>query len=453
MLKCKTLKILRERSNLFKDIESDIELFNEFIKKVEELRLLENDPKAEKLIEEVEKFLKEERKVVIFTEYADTAEYIKSILEKNFPDRVLTVYGSLSKEKVSKIYKNFDAQYKEQEDEYQILLTTDKLSEGINLNRAGVVINYDIPWNPVRVIQRLGRINRIGKKIYEEIYILNFFPTEKGADHVRSREIAQTKMFMIHNVLGEDAKIFSPDEEPQPSALYRRLTSFQDEEEESFYTKVRKEFERVKREHPEVLKEIEDMPKRVKTAKVGDEEELIVFIQKGKDLFVGYHRYKDKAPQIKTFEEVFDKIKAEASTETLPPSENFWKSYKRILEKDFWKRIKSAKPSNSNFEKAHRTLNHLLNNLYQDERLKEYHRLILNIIEDIKEYHTLSEEIIARIARLEGEDIEKTLKELKEIKDTLGEDFLERTGRKQKIEEEIIIAIENRVEGESTHGQ
>jgi superfamily II DNA or RNA helicase/HKD family nuclease len=179
------IKSFKKRKAFLEDIKSDIKLFDEFIKKVEKLKLLENDPKAGKLIEEVKEFLEDGRKVVIFSEYADTVEYLKGILEEAFPNQVLTAYGSLSKEKVFKIYKNFDAQYKEQEDEYKILLTTDKLSEGINLNRAGVVINYDIPWNPVRVIQRLGRINRIGKKVYEEIYILNFFPTEKGADHVR----------------------------------------------------------------------------------------------------------------------------------------------------------------------------------------------------------------------------------------------------------------------------
>ncbi|MDW7973050.1 MAG: hypothetical protein RMI01_07600 [Thermodesulfovibrio sp.] len=108
-----------------------------------------------------------------------------------------------------------------------------------NLNRAGAVISYDISWNPVRVIQRVGRINRIAKKVYPEIYIVNFFPTEKGADIVRSREIAGTKMFMIHNVLGEDSKIFAPDEEPQASELYRRLTTYVEDEEESFFTKIK----------------------------------------------------------------------------------------------------------------------------------------------------------------------------------------------------------------------
>jgi len=58
-----------------------------------------------------------------------------------------------------------------------------------------MVINYDIPWNPVRVIQRVGRINRISKKVFDELYIVNFFPTEKGAELVKSREIASNKMF------------------------------------------------------------------------------------------------------------------------------------------------------------------------------------------------------------------------------------------------------------------
>ncbi len=97
--------------------------------------------------------------------------------------------------KLNAIYKNFDASYEEQENRYDILLSSDKISEGFNLNRAGMVINYDIPWNPVRVIQRLGRINRISKKVFDELYIVNFFPTEIGAELVKSREIASNKMF------------------------------------------------------------------------------------------------------------------------------------------------------------------------------------------------------------------------------------------------------------------
>ncbi|MCX8034657.1 MAG: helicase C-terminal domain-containing protein, partial [Thermodesulfovibrio sp.] len=166
--------------------------------------------------------------------------------------RVLSIHGNLTRGNLEAIYKNFDASYKEQKDDYDILLTTDRISEGFNLNRAGMVINYDIPWNPVRVIQRVGRINRISKKVFDRLYIVNFFPSEKGANIVRSREIASNKMFMIHNTLGEDAKIFAPDEEPTPSGLYLKIQQNPEElEGESFITKIIKEYEEIKTKYPE----------------------------------------------------------------------------------------------------------------------------------------------------------------------------------------------------------
>jgi hypothetical protein len=251
---------------------------------------------------------------------------------------------------------------------------------------------------------------------------------------------------MIHNVLGEDAKIFSPDEEPQASELYRRLTSLQDAEEESFYTKVKREFERIKKEHPNVLKNIENMPRRIKIAKEGERDELVVFILKGKDLFVGYHDYKSKAPHVKTFEEVFEKIKAEPSDKNLPFSENFWKSYERILKKDFERKLKNSKTLNSNLEKAYRVLNDLMSQKQEDQKF------ISELIYDIRYYHTLPEEIIARISKLEGQSIENIIQELRKIKELLGEDFLKRTEAKLRTEEEdVIIAVENRAFG-STHG-
>jgi ERCC4-related helicase len=234
----------KEKEKFFQHIKEDIELFEELRQKVEELGLLKEDPKAKRLIEGIKEFLKNKIKVVVFTEYVDTAEHLKELLEREFNGKVLSAIGQISKRTQEEILKNFDAQYKDPEDKYHILITTDKLSEGINLNRAGVVINYDIPWNPVRVIQRVGRINRIGGKVYEEIFIVNFFPTEKGADISKSREIAQTKMFMIHNVLGEDAKIFSPEEEPQESKLYRKLNTYQRRRRRKLFLKGQKRIRR-----------------------------------------------------------------------------------------------------------------------------------------------------------------------------------------------------------------
>lgn len=108
---------------------------------------------------------------------------------------------------------------------------------------------------PLCVIQRLGRINRISKKVFDKLYIMNFFPTEKGAEYVRSREIAQNKMFMIHNTLGEDSKIFDIDEEPSPAGLYQKLTQNPETgDEESFYTKIVNLYHEIKLNNPKQSK-------------------------------------------------------------------------------------------------------------------------------------------------------------------------------------------------------
>jgi superfamily II DNA or RNA helicase len=445
------LSNFKQKDKFIKDIQNDIELFDEFLEKMEELKLTQNDPKADRLIKGIEEFLKEGRKVVIFTEYTDTAKHLDDILKKHFKDKVLVAYGNIGKTTFEEIAKNFDAQYKHQEDKYKILLTTDKLSEGYNLNRAGAVINYDIPWNPVRVIQRVGRINRIGKKVYDEIYIVNFFPTEQGADIVRSRQIAQTKMFMIHSILGEDAKIFDPSEEPEASKLYKRLNEYREDEEESFFTKVRDELKQIEENYPEVIKEIQNMPQRVKTAKQSDKNELMVFIRKGKDLFVGYKDYTEKQPKTVSFEEVYEKIKATPETERLKVSKDFWSNYKIVFDKKAY--IKRKPKSRTIEEDALNLLNDLKN-----RDVGELRSFVLALIKDIEEYSSLSEYILQRIVKIEKhlDNIEEVKKELEEIKKEIGEDFIERVESQLKLldleNQEVIMAVENQKFIEDANG-
>ena len=437
------LNKFKRKNKFIEDIENDLKLFDDFLKKMEELKLKENDPKAQRLIDGIRDYLNQDRKVVIFTEYIDTAEHLKKILENHFDGLVLSAIGDISKTTFEDLARNFDAQYKHQEDKYKILLTTDKLSEGYNLNRAGLVINYDIPWNPVRVIQRVGRINRIGKKVYDEIYIVNFFPTEQGADIVRSREIAQTKMFMIHNILGEDAKIFDPAEEPEASKLYRRLNEYREDEEKSFFTKVRDEFEQIINEHPEIIEQIENMPKRVKTAKNSEKNELMVFVKKGKDLFVGYKDYSEKQPKAVSFEEVYEKIKATPETEPLDLSESFWYNYGLALNKEAYVKRKSA--PNDIEKRAHNLLNDLKNREFGE--LKPF---ILSLIKDIENYGSLSEYVLRKIVELEKdlENLEEVKNKLNKIKDETGEDFIQRLERQLEeldiSNQTVIVAVENR---------
>ena len=265
---------LKYKDDFLAHINADLTLFDNILKELSVLDLVKNDPKADCLLRNVKDVLKQKpnkgepkRKVVIFSEYLDTVKYLEPILKKQFGERLLVIGRDISSAKIIHLNKNFDASYDNQEDEYDILLASDRISEGFNLNRAGMVINYDIPWNPVRVIQRVGRINRISKKVFDELSIVNFFPTEKGAELVKSREIAGNKMFLIHNTLGEDAKIFDIDEEPTPSGLYERIQQNPDNlEQESFYTKMQGRYEEIKKENPKLTDDLKNYPSPIKVA-------------------------------------------------------------------------------------------------------------------------------------------------------------------------------------------
>jgi len=433
------------KERFLNDIKGDLELFDNILSELQRLDLVNNDPKAECLIENVRKVRNAEpdRKVVIFSEYIDTVKYLEPILQNHFNNRVLVVAGDLSSGKIREIYENFDASYPSQKNDYDILLTTDKISEGFNLNRAGMVINYDIPWNPVRVIQRVGRINRISKKVFDELYIVNFFPTEKGADLVKSRDIASNKMFLIHNALGEDAKIFDIDEEPSPSGLYKRIQQNPDYiESESFYTKILKEFERVKSESPELIKSLKEYPPRIKVAKRADEDELIVVIKKGR-LFVHYKRYSDNIPPVITnVENIYEKIKADKNDPPMPLSDRFWDEYERL--KNFTGTTKTRPTEQSLQQKAINMLKSLINNS-ELSSLTPYKDFLRMLLEDILDYGTLPDYTLRRIANLDPNNIASILKEIERLRKTLGDDYLYREkDRLTELTKEIIIAIENR---------
>lgn len=78
------------------------------------------------------------------------------------------------------IEDSFNPKFKSKDnDKYDIMITTDVLAEGINLHRANVLVNYDLPWNPTRIMQRVGRINRVGTE-HDRIFVFNFFPTAQS---------------------------------------------------------------------------------------------------------------------------------------------------------------------------------------------------------------------------------------------------------------------------------
>ena len=137
------------------------------------------DPKTDDLARRIKELLAENpaRKIIIFSGYADTVNYLYGALHDRGIDRLFHYTAADASSATRKIVNlNFDASVPsaQQLDDYDVLIATDALSEGYNLHRAGVVINYDIPYNPTRVIQRVGRINRINKKVFDQLICLQF---------------------------------------------------------------------------------------------------------------------------------------------------------------------------------------------------------------------------------------------------------------------------------------
>ena len=175
-----------------------------------------SDPKLDNLLMRINDSLKNDpaRKIIIFSEFSDTADYLYEQMQKRENVRVFK-YSSADSSTANKavIRANFDAGYDKPQNNFDVLVATDAISEWFNLHRAGTIINYDIPFNPTRVIQRIGRINRINKKVFEELYIYNFFPTTTGEAETKTRAISMIKMHLIHALLWEDTKVLTGDEE------------------------------------------------------------------------------------------------------------------------------------------------------------------------------------------------------------------------------------------------
>ncbi len=441
------------RDQFIQDIRSDLAMFEHIISQLEGMDLVAEDPKSGCLIQNMTRVLttppkqgEPKRKIVIFSEYADTVSHLEDALQASFGDRMLVVRGNLSNTLNQKIAANFDASHLDPADDYDVLLSTDRISEGYNLNRAGMVINYDIPWNPVRVIQRVGRINRISKKVFEELFIVNFFPTEKGATLVKSREIACNKMFLIHEVLGEDAKIFDVDESPSAAALYDRIRQNPDElEAESFYTSVLKRYLAIEAEYPELAEALLDFPPRVKVAKAGERDELLVFFKKGRLYIQGvqYDPEQDGETLSLTFEDALPKIECAYDAAGLALSEGFWDHYldaRQVKEPGY-----QPLTPQSIEKKAINNLKTLIQRDY--EQLKPYRDFIYTLLEDILDYGTLPDFTLRRIANLETLNAKKLKgleKDLAALQKELGENYLKPIkDDRDQLKPHIIIAIEN----------
>jgi ERCC4-related helicase len=209
------------------NIKTEINSLKEFEKLAKSIRL---NSKGEKLFTALEKGFNEmarlgaPKKAIIFTESTRTQLYLRNILEaRGFADRVVLFNGSNTDEKSRKIYNDWVTKYKDTDkvsgsrtadmraalvdffrDEAVIMVATEAAAEGINLQFCSMVINYDMPWNPQRIEQRIGRCHRYGQKY--DVVVINFLNKANAAD-VRVYELLRDKFQLFNGVFGASDEV------------------------------------------------------------------------------------------------------------------------------------------------------------------------------------------------------------------------------------------------------
>lgn len=269
------------------DLENDLKILDDMYSNIEALG--NKDCKLEYFLHELENNnILKKSKIIIFTESKETAEYLNRNIEEKLHKEVICYTGASSPILKEKIIANYDPNFKgKQENRFDILVATDVLAEGINLHRSNVIINYDLPWNPTKIMQRIGRINRVGTK-HSKIYVFNFFPTSKTDEHLSLKDNILNKIQSFHNTLGEDFKYLSDDEEIDSYGLYDRMMASLDEEgndngdtELEYLSLIRE----IRDKNEELYLKIKNLPKKSKCARKYEESNIknstISFLKKG----------------------------------------------------------------------------------------------------------------------------------------------------------------------------
>lgn len=327
-----TLKDLVEKdkaqkyiSNDFREeFEKDLWFDLEILKQVQEIwRTVDEDPKLDKFIADLKSHsILNKQKLVIFTESKETGDYLYENLSEIFPNQIM-FYSSkggrhqnktlLSKNSVARdiVKDNFDPNRKkeDQANDLRLLITTDVLAEGINLHRSNVLINYDLPWNPTRVLQRAGRVNRLGSK-FSNVHIYNFFPTSHADIHLGLEENITNKLQMFHYIMGEDAKYLTDGEEIGTQELFNTLNSKKtytgESDEENTELKYLEILRNIRDNDPDKFAQIKSLPKKARSGKLQENLEtdnLITFFRLGK-LKKFYQNKNNKSEEVNFFDAV-----------------------------------------------------------------------------------------------------------------------------------------------------
>ena len=176
------------------NMSEEIEELEHIISVAKQAEFQHPDVKVERLVDIIDEILSEDReqKIIIFTEFVGTQKYLKDLLDRReFSVSVLN--GSMSIDERNEALKEFKTKT-------NIFISTDAGGEGLNLQFSNIIINYDLPWNPMKIEQRCGRADRIGQQ--RDVHIYNFIVGDTVENRVR--EVLEEKLSVIFKELGVD---------------------------------------------------------------------------------------------------------------------------------------------------------------------------------------------------------------------------------------------------------
>ena len=429
------------KENYLTDIKNDLEILTSiqqdwnFLKDKDFL-----DPKTEEIKKFLSKQLKKEprRKIIIFTEFSDTANYLYSKIKNIFKNRVniYTSKESSSTKKKKEIKDNFDAgiNTKDQKNDHDILIATDTISEGFNLHRAGTIINYDIPYNPTRVVQRFGRINRMNKQMFKKLYIYNFFPTKIGEKEVNLKRITGIKSLLFNSIFGTDTKVLSGDE-TLSSFLQKEFNKIYKMSEEAspdaYYENLIYD---LRENDPNIILDANNIARRVKAKrKIKTKEKgLLIFSKKGEiPRFIFSN--KDKKINNMLPSDAFKLFDAKPNEKHI----NFDKKYDHLYEEIKAQLLKDQKVLPPNKKKKDQI--NKLEKLSLESRHKDYYSKMYKVVKELDGLTALHLKTIKKITETSSD------KNIKEIKKLIPESLLDgllRTYAEVELKKDTLIITE-----------